>query len=719
MNRKHSASYMSAGTAVAAFISALLLSLLLSLFYNAWKYEIERIELDVGGWQSRLVGEIDADALATIRNFAHVRDVTVGEGSVDIYFDDMGAVLRATPRLAEIARVPEEGVVYNRELLAMYLIRDPQDSAPRLVFPLFVLITLLASASLVIIIHNAFAVSMGARVHQLGILASVGATPRQIRARLLRDAATRCAPMVALGNLLGIGISAGLLPLANRLLGDSVAGRHEAVFGYHPLILAATLLLTIGTVFLCAWLPARKLSKLTPLEAIRGTGELELKRAKRSTLLGRLFGVEGMLAGAALRAQRRALRTASLSLTLAFLSFTLMQCFFCLSGISTRETYFERYQDVWDIMVTLKDAGVDDFSELDAIRRTPGVRDAVAYQRATAKRVVSEDEMSEAMASFGGFSHAGDEVSRTDGGWLVSAPVVILDDASFLRYCEQIGIAPALDGAVILNQIRDVTNPDFRHPLMLPYLKGEGEVSELLGEASARVPVLAYADEPPVLREEYAKLDYYELVHFMPASLWKQVGEALGGAAQDSFVRVLGPKGATLEELNALQGEIDALLAPRYRVQSENRLQEAEANDIVIQGMRALFGGFCALLAMIGIGNVFSNALGFVRQRRREFGRYMSLGMTPGEFRKMFCVEALALAGRPALIALPLSAIAVGLMLKASYVAPGEFLAEAPILPVALMMLAILASVSLAYAISWRSIRKLTLSEILRDDTLL
>ncbi|MCX4353330.1 MAG: hypothetical protein OSJ60_17090 [Lachnospiraceae bacterium] len=33
---------------LAAFISALLLSLLLGLFYNAWKYEIERIELEKG-----------------------------------------------------------------------------------------------------------------------------------------------------------------------------------------------------------------------------------------------------------------------------------------------------------------------------------------------------------------------------------------------------------------------------------------------------------------------------------------------------------------------------------------------------------------------------------------------------------------------------------------------------------------------------------------------
>ena len=44
---------------IAAFISALLLSLLCGLFYNLWKYEVERIELEEGSWQSRIIGELD------------------------------------------------------------------------------------------------------------------------------------------------------------------------------------------------------------------------------------------------------------------------------------------------------------------------------------------------------------------------------------------------------------------------------------------------------------------------------------------------------------------------------------------------------------------------------------------------------------------------------------------------------------------------------------
>ncbi|EOS48943.1 hypothetical protein C810_00044 [Lachnospiraceae bacterium A2] len=716
---------------IAAFISALLLSLLLGLFYNVWKYEIESIEQEEGGWQSRIVGAFTQEDMESIKNFANVKDVVISEKGaqipesvIDIYFDDMGAVLGDTMQIAGVLGVSSEKVIYNHELLAMYMIRDPQDTAPRLLFPLFILIVGMASFSLIIVIHNSFAVSMNARIHQFGIFSSIGATPKQIRSCLLQEAAALCILPILIGNLLGILISMGIIHMANGLLGSDVAGRHEAVFGYHPLVLVAALLLTVATIWISAWMPARKLSRLTPLEAIKNTGELQLKRKKKSPLLTCLFGLEGELAGGALKAQKRALRTASLSLIFSFLAFTIMQSFFALSGISTRETYFERYQGVWDIMVTVKDTDVDSFSETQKLQAISGIRSAIVYQKAMAKRIIAEDEISEDMKSFGGFTVAGDKyVRKTDGGWLVNVPIVILDDASFLAYCEQIGIAPQLNGAVIWNQIRDVTNPDFRHPRYMPYVKGENAVSILRQsgkeEMTAEVPVLSYTEKVPVLREEYATLDYYELVHFIPVSLWKEIKGQIGGSEEDAYICMLCRDNVTSGELDALQGQVDSLIAGNYKTESENRIQEAETNDKQIQGMMTIFGGFCVLLAVIGIGNVFSNTLGFVRQRKREFVRYMSVGMTQGEIKKMFCVEALTIAGRPILITLPLAAITVGYMLKISYVEVGTFLAEAPLIPIMIFMLAIWGIVAFAYYLGWRNIHKINLAEVLRDDTMM
>lgn len=739
---------------IAAFISALLLSLLTGVFYNLWKYEVERIILEEGDWQSRIVGEFDEEDLEHIRSFAHVKDVVVnekinskdskkgrynkdggekkegrqdGEGEevvVDIYFSRYRAVFSDMPKIAESMNIAPEKISYHYELLAMYLVRDSSDPKPRLLFPLFVLIMAIASFSLIMVIHNAFAITMKMRIHQLGIFSSIGAAPRQIKSFLLQEAAVLCAVPVLAGKLLGIAFSMGLIQLLNILLGKDVPGRHASVFGYHPLVFGISLAAVVITLWVSAWLPARKLSRLSPLEAIKNTGEVHLKRKKNSRILRLFFGVEGELAGNTLKAQRKALGTASLSLVFSLLAFTIMQCFFTLSEISTRETYFARYQDAWDIMVEVKDADVENFAQIREIQGLSEVESASVYQKAAAKTVVLEEEISEEMKAFGGFSHASvQQAVKTDVGWMVNAPLVILDDESFLAYCEQIPIPVQLCGAVVRNQIRDVTNPDFRHPVEMPYVKGEKDICVLHKSGdekqAAEIPILAYTTQVPVLREEYASLDAYELVHFLPASLWKEIKEKIGGWEEDSYIRVLGKNHESLKELDLLQNRIEEIIGSDYRTESENRIREFEANARIIWGMKVIFGGFCVLLAMIGVGNVFSYTLGFVRQRRREFARYLSIGMTFKELRKMFCVEALIIAGRPLVLTLPPGMIAVWYMLKMSYLGTEEFLSEAPVLPIAVFILAISGFVALAYYLGWRVMGRVDLAEVLKDDTMM
>ena len=192
---------------IGAFISALLLSLLCGLFYNAWKYEVERIRAEEGGWHSRLTGEIDGGDLELIRGFSNVEKAVIneeasqgGKTAVELYFFNMAGTVRDTEHIAALAGLSPEAAEYHHSLLAMYLVRDTKDTAPRLVFPVFILITLLASVSLAVMVHNLFAVSMNDRIHQFGIFSSIGATPGQIRTCLLQEAASLCAVPVIAGN---------------------------------------------------------------------------------------------------------------------------------------------------------------------------------------------------------------------------------------------------------------------------------------------------------------------------------------------------------------------------------------------------------------------------------------------------------------------------------------------------------------------------------------
>lgn len=305
-NRASSVSVMAA-----ALVAAMFLSLLCCTGYNFWIYEIEKIVLEEGDWQGRIVGKIDENDLNIIQNFATVEKAVVDQEAsekedivIDIYFQNARTIYRDLPLIVEQLASDNAAIQYHELLLSRYFIHDPQDADPPMLLALYLGILLIVAVSLILIIRNSFELSMNARIHQFGILSSIGATPKQIRVCLLQEALALSIVPILLGSLAGIAISCGSIKVINISAGDA-GGRHEAVFQYHAFPFAGTIFLSVLTVLFSAWIPARKLSRMTPLEAIRNTSSLQLKKRKHSRILSVLFGMKGELAGNALKAQKR------------------------------------------------------------------------------------------------------------------------------------------------------------------------------------------------------------------------------------------------------------------------------------------------------------------------------------------------------------------------------------------------------------------------------
>ena len=116
----------------------------------------------------------------------------------------------------------------------------------------------------------------------------------------------------------------------------------------------------------------------------------------------------------------------------------------------------------------------------------------------------------------------------------------------------------------------------------------------------------------------------YALVQFVSLSTWKQIEKTIGNAEPDTYIRILSEKERTLTELSMIETELTNVLGHDISFEVENRVQEKIDNDAMLNGYKLIIGALCVLLAFIGIANVFSNTLGFIRQRKREFARYMS-----------------------------------------------------------------------------------------------
>lgn len=711
---------------VAALISAMFFSLITSVFYNIWIDNVNQIIAKEGDWQAKITESISENDRESIRSIANVKEVITrqtGKGTETlVYFYEMRSIYEDMPKIVNLLELDTTVVQYHDTLLSEYFIFAPDDEQPPMLLGFYVFVMVVACISFILIIRNAFYISMQSRLHQLGILQSIGATPKQIRICLLQEALGLCLLPIIAGIGGGVMLCLGVMRLANGIAG--IYRGERAVFSYHFGLFFIALMTSLLTVLCSVWLQARKLSRMSPLQVIKGEEEQNIvKKMKKFRLISSLFGIEGELARKSLYVRRKALRTATLSLTLSFFAFSIFLCFMTLSGISTKYTYFERYKDAWDIMVTVKEQNINEAEESFEGDTLDGAENYCIYQKALAYTWLTEDMFSDELKALGSISAvAGTDVPVKEERYQVKVPIVILDDRSFQNYFERIGVSnrASEQGIVTVNRIWDSIHSNFRNKKYVPFIKEQADLSLSFfqdkeeGSDLAQIPVLAYTDELPVLREEYAN---YALVQIMSVSTWKELAQGLSTEEQETYINVRTAEDDTIEPL---QIELEQLLSDKnYEI--ENRIEKELFNEVVQKGYMIMMGGLCGLLAIIGLANVFTNTLGYIYQRKREFARYLSIGLSPQGIKKILGMEALIIGLKPIVITVPLTIAFVIFAAGASYINPMEFLESAPIIPLSIFACMIFLSVALAYYAGGRKIcgnNSNDIVEILKNDVL-
>jgi putative ABC transport system permease protein len=727
MWKEYSSSYLKKNKAtsisimISAFITSLFISLVCGIFYNMWADNIRRIELKEGNWQAHLVGNITKEDIQTIESFSNVKEVVVktkekGEGVVvSVFFRRPSSIYKDLPQIAEKIGIDESGIEYHNTLLSQYFIFSPEEkSKPPLLLPFYIMVMIISCFSLVLVIKNAFAVSMNARTHQMGLLQSIGATPKQIRFVLLQEAAALCVLPILIGDTLGIGLCYAYSKFAASITQKIQVENTE--FRYNILVFAVTLLVSLITVGLSAWIPAKKLSRLSPLQAIRGDSEEPVKKVKHFRLLSFMMGVEGELARKSLYVRRKAFRTATLSLTLSFLSFSIFMNFITLSDISTKHTYFERYKNTWDILVTIKEDGAPRGDILEKISKISGVSESTEYRKVTAYTKVPAAAISQEVKALGGYEALTSPDSVLEEGYLVKVPIIVLDNESFDAFSTEAGAYK--QEVVAVNTIWDSLHSNFRHRKYVPFLE---EVSgkpltlfsdKKLKKETAQVIIGGYVDSPPNLREEYSD---FSLVTVMAASTYDAMSVSLPADQEEVYYNIVA---ASKDDIYGIAEEVEQILQGKYEYVLENRLDKEAVNSEIMKGYKKLMAGLCGLLACIGIANVFANTLGYVYQRKREFARYISIGLTPEGVNKILFMEALMIGLKPIIFSVPFNILFIAFAIKASYLNPMEFISRMPVIPILVFAILILSSVGLSYYIGGRKINKCNILEALKDDTM-
>ncbi|MBR6069498.1 MAG: FtsX-like permease family protein [Ruminococcus sp.] len=190
---------------------------------------------------------------------------------------------------------------------------------------IFYVFIVIIALTLRLIIDTAFEVSSKERERQFGVLQSVGATPKQIVRIMTAEGLMLSAVGVPIGILLGIGCAyIAFKQIVGNGLADAFFTSDKAgdIVRFHisPLMLLIAAVTGLAWVLFSAYGTGMRVIRKSPVEAISARSNT-VKKVRRRTIMGLLFGWVGKLTSRNARRQKKRFIITILSLTLSLAMF--------------------------------------------------------------------------------------------------------------------------------------------------------------------------------------------------------------------------------------------------------------------------------------------------------------------------------------------------------------------------------------------------------------
>lgn len=703
-----------------------------------------------------IVGELDAATPSTTPAYTALGYLEEGslapDDQITVYlrFQNMRDTYRELPKIAAALgwQTDEYGrysLKYNSNYLGFYLI-FPEGlfqnlSLSQWSLPLSALtLAVLVVSVFVLIIHNSFAVSATARLRHLGILSSIGATPRQIKQSILFEGMLLSMIPLPLGLFLGWILDAGMFSLINRAQ-NSMRDAGPVIFTYGLPACIPAIVLTLITVYLSARIPARQISKLSPITAIRQGDGVHLKKAHKHPLLYRMFGLEGELSACTLDARRKAYRTATLSLILSFAALTSM--FYILTIQEAAETVYPTKEN--QISFTTQNGVPLTTEQMEQLRAVPNIASISYYNQIPFSIAVPEAMQTEALrtadGSFSALASSGKFyiTKQPDDTFRLKLSVHGLDHQTFISFCESEGIDPEpyftdTNRIILYNQTLSDTQSTRRTPVYYPILNlSVGDTltlheriynSDEFDRFQPQVTIGDFSEAlPPLIFSEH-----YNPVAIVPLESAQKLamqnnnrklrGMDLHGIAD---IKTAPDAPEFFSDIHTASARIDAALdrshgsGDYYIIDIAERTESRQSANRLVKICTTFIS---LLLALIGLSNIAATVSGSLRQRRCEFAMLRSTGLSPHGLHKMLLLEALFLGLRPVLWSIPIQAGVIAVFLSITEVHFIEYLPFFPIVPLTIFLLFILITIVLCYVIGGKHVQSENILDSLRDDIL-
>ncbi|RCX07590.1 putative ABC transport system permease protein [Anaerobacterium chartisolvens] len=559
----------------------------------------------------------------------------------------------------------------------------------------------------VFLIYNSFNISLNERTHQFGILMSVGATEKQLRNSVLFEGLCIGAISIPIGILIGIPSIMLVLSLVAENFANVLYSNVPLTLKVSVPSLVTAAVISIITILISAYIPAKKAAGTPVMECIRQTNEvkLESKAVKTSKLEKRLYGLEGTLALKNFKRNKRRYRSIILSLTLSVVLFV---------SASTFGTYLDQVAGQsavemdGDILLYTRDMTESELSQLyDALKTADGVTKSTDQAVLTYTCEVNTSNLTSGFWDSYRESADLDAPSKTVK---LSMDVQFIEDGIYKNFIESLGLPTAeYNGQnskmIIVGKYNGGLDMFTDRSMDFILSAPSGEQTKIIHTTFADTYPL---DPPPAERSE---VKGYVLMVVAPHQMKSQFDALDAPAKMGLTFWSDNPAQSTVKMQAMIEG---TGITSSYTLYNVHAMLEQNRNILFIVNLFTVV--FIIMISLIAVANVFNTISTNIKLRRRELAMLRSVGMSDRDFNKMMRFECALYGARTMLWGLPLSGILSWLIYQGMVIGGGDLDFIFPWGSIGISMLGVFLVVFITTLYAIHKLKRENIIDALRDD---
>lgn len=580
-------------------------------------------------------------------------DVNSDKGNVNLYvmFNKNKKIIKQSEELAKELNYNGD-INYNSTLLALYG-ESTYGNVMSSMGGMMIIMLSLVSIGCIIVIYNSFAISVMERKKEFGLLSSIGTTKRQLSHTVFFEALVVGVIGIIFG-ILGAYIGIGcVILIINNLISDMLEYKLHLVT--NPLFIIIPVIFMIIVIGVSAFIPSRRASKVSPIEAIRQNDDIKInkKKIRTSKLINKLFGIEGEIALKNIKRNKKKYRVTIVSL---FISIVLFISFSSYMNYTLNTASSVMGEVPYDYQISyFGDDPNNDKEALDKINeivKSSDVKEYVSYSVSNLS-IIGNYTYSDEYLDFYKSAYGENGIKALNNLKYQYISIYILDDNSYNKYKKLIGIDN--DSVILLNKFKGVSyGNNKRVNYNIPVINNgninikicnfdNDEDVDTTKYCNKNIDNIFVTNKSFDLIEEFSYMGDFKLI--VNKKLYDSISDSSTHYTQFNIIS------DNTNNIDKLTKELD-----KYSNVNYTNIKEAmkQANNLILV-VKILMYGFISLVTLIGVTSVFNTISTSMALRKREFAVLRSIGLTNRGFNKILFFESLFFGMKSLIFAIPVS----------------------------------------------------------------